>query len=71
MSWGASGLPKTGKLTLWLHLLEMYLQEGRGRGWEWDWPSWESPSLAHVLALAHFLCSGNSPDLTVRAEEQE
>lgn len=26
---GASGFPKTGKFTVWLHLLEMHLQEGR------------------------------------------
>lgn len=40
----------TAKPTLWLHLLEMYLQEGRERSWEWAWPSsWESPSLPHIL----------------------
>lgn len=71
---GISGLPQTAKPTLWLHLLEMYLQEGRGRAWGWAWTSSEElPSLASILpALAIFLNSGNSQDLTpVQVEKQE
>lgn len=71
---GSSGLPQTAKSTLWLHLLEMYLQEGRGRAWGWAWTSsGELPSLAGILpALALFLSPGNSQDLTpVQVEEQE
>lgn len=50
---------------LWFHLLEKHLQEGRGQVWSGrdllltSLPPWLTP----CQALAHFLSSGNSPDL--------
>lgn len=50
---------------LWFHLLEKHLQEGRGQARSGrdlllaSHPPWLTP----CETLAHFLSSGNSPDL--------